>query len=312
MGDFIVLEKIATFGESLYQNFLIFWPKLAAWISEPSNALSLASIVLACWLSYKQSKQSKKIEEGVETIKEATAELKQVSEYLKQGVQDCFDVLVSLRNNNLRVFSELGSNETNKVFWKNMWRFETCEHVTLWFENISIPVSIKILYTTQDFRAEKLFKTEDILDRVHYICQVDDLSKDKITEKIRAENDQCPFISEDEFFDFFWVNKEKGKRIACVLSGEKVYVKNGSISLTDSLEGSKQVESFNPLKHHMVKRQYKSIDEFEYTKDSFDRMATYKINPLPVLPVCPKTTPAAFPNPLAKYEPSSGQDINMA
>jgi hypothetical protein len=296
------LEKVASFSESLYQNFLIFWPKLAAWLSEPGNLLSvasfllsLASIALSYWIYRRQKEESKKIETGVETIKEATAELKQVSEYLKQGVQDSFDVLVSLRNDNLRVFSQLTNNETNKIFWKNMWRFETCEHVTLLFKGISIPVSIKILYTTKDFRAEKLFKTEDILDRVHYICQVDDLSKDKDTEKIRAENDQCPFISDEEFFDFFWISKEKGKRIACVLSGEKVYVKNGSISLTDHWEG-KPVEDFRPLKQQTIERQYKAVDEFEYRKDSFDRMATYKINPLPV---CPQKTPAAPPNPPA-------------
>jgi hypothetical protein len=280
MGDVqAVLEKVATFGESLYQNFLIFWPKFAAWLSEPGNLLSVASfllslvsIALAYWLYLQQGKQSKKIEEGVETIKEATKEL-------KQGVQDSFDGLVSLQNDNLRVFSELANNETDKIFWKNKWRFETCEHVTLWFENISIPVSIKILYTTQDFREEKLFKTEEICHVVHYICQVDDLSRHDRATKIRTENDTqiCPFISEDEFFDFFWVNKEKGKRIACVLSGEKVYVRNDSISLTDYWEG-KLVQYLSPLKQQMVKRQYKAIDEFEYGKDCFDRMATHKIN----------------------------------
>jgi hypothetical protein len=201
-------------------------------------ALAAVSMAISIGIYLKQDKQTKDFEDFQ----------KDALEGLRKGSQAAFDVLVAMRNDDLRKLyqnSELASHFTNldaeqrelekkrANYWEYKWIFETHEHVTLTVKDLfgdPFPITIKILKTTKDFHSEKLIKTKESFDLSYYLCQVD-------PDFYHQEN-AGKYLSEQDI-NFYWdtanPNFWKGRLIACTFSNDKVLVHSsqneGKISL---------------------------------------------------------------------------------
>ena len=198
--------------------------------------LAVFSLFISIVIYLKQDTQTQKFEQFQ----------KDALDSLRQGSQDAFDVLVAMRNDDLRKLyqnSELASHFTNldekqreleklrANYWRYKWIFETHEHATLSIgESKMCPIPVKILKTTTDFRKEKLTETSNCFDFPYYICQVDgDWYCQEEAKKYLSEKD----------LNFYWdrtnPNSWKGREIACTFYNDKIFVysseKQGKISL---------------------------------------------------------------------------------
>jgi hypothetical protein len=217
---------------------VLLWVAIAAWCNFFEMGLAIISMTISMGIYLKQDKQTQEFNGFQEKA------LKD----LRKGSQAAFDVLVAMRNDDLRKLyqnSELASHFTNldaeqrelekkrANYWEYKWIFETHEHVTLTVKDLfgdPFPITIKILKTTKDFHSEKLIKTKESFDLSYYLCQVD-------PDFYHQEN-AGKYLSEQDI-NFYWdtanPNFWKGRLIACTFSNDKVLVyssqNEGKISL---------------------------------------------------------------------------------
>lgn len=107
-------------------------------------ALGVVGIVLSLLIYHRQTKSQKKMDEF---IKDALAQLKTYE-------QTAFNLLVSLRNENLRTLMKQ-FDEDKSGYWHFKWRFESWDVLGLRVElseSSECYIRISILGTTNDFR----------------------------------------------------------------------------------------------------------------------------------------------------------------
>ncbi len=121
--------------------------------------VSVAGVYISVLIFKKQAKTQKQMDDFVASA------LNQLKVYEQTG----FDLLVALRNDNLRLFANQFDKE-EKGYWHYKWRFETWDELGLIVhlsDTSECVVRVKILGTTEDFRKN----TFDIKYN-YYICEV--------------------------------------------------------------------------------------------------------------------------------------------
>jgi hypothetical protein len=250
------------------------WVALAlvgGWLAALGNfldfALAAVSMTISIGIYLKQDKQTQKFEQFQ----------KDALEGLRKGSQAAFDVLVAMRNDDLRKLyqnSELASHFTNldaeqrelekkrANYWRYRWIFETHEHATLRIKGESewCSITVKILKTTTNFRKEKLIKTDECFDFSYYICQVD---SDRY-----CQEEAKKYLSEKDL-DFYWdrtnPNFWKGREIACTFYNDKALAysseNQGKISLKSLyIANSKSIEGIQGGKSMVQTGEVVTID----------------------------------------------------
>jgi len=174
----------------------LLWTAIAAWGNFFEMGLAIVSMTISISIYLKQDTQTQEFEKFQ----------KDALDSLRKGSQDAFDVLVAMRNDDLRKLSE--DSERDSQYWKHKWVFESFEHVTLTTDT-DLKFSVKVLGTMLDFKKEKLMKTgENLYEQTHYICQVDDAGQTKPDDYEQQDA---------SLLDCFW-DREEWKRRQSPLS----------------------------------------------------------------------------------------------
>jgi hypothetical protein len=246
--------------------------------------LAVFSLFISIFIYLKQDTQTQKFEQFQ----------KDALEGLRKGSQAAFDVLVAMRNDDLRKLyqnSELASHFTNldaeqrelekkrANYWRYRWIFETHEHATLGIKGESewCSITVKILKTTTNFRKEKLIKTDECFNFSYYICQVD--------SDWYCQEEAKKYLSEKDL-DFYWdrtnPNSWKGREIACTFYNDKVLAysseNQGTISLKSLyIAHSKSIEDIQGGKSMVQTVEVVTIDS--NNSDHFNnRIVDHKVS----------------------------------
>jgi hypothetical protein len=229
--------------------------------------LATFSMVISIAIYLTQDKQTQEQHNQTQDFRKFE---KDALENLRKGSQDAFDVLVAMRNDDLRRLSQ--DSERDSQYWKHKWVFESFEHVTLTTET-GLDVSVKVLGTTLDFKKEKLIKTaENLHQTVYYICQVDEADQTKLFE-------QHPEFSRTGFkIALAWTNGEL-RAFSDVRFSNEGPNKDQPVSRRPLLDDQKTVliEKFHPGKGNVSKPTLLAIDEIKEGTHYVNRIADYQI-----------------------------------
>lgn|GEM_PF-4010681 len=263
---------------------VLLWVAIAAWCNFFEMGLAIISMTISMGIYLKQDKQTQEFNGFQEKA------LKD----LRKGSQAAFDVLVAMRNDDLRKLyqnSELASHFTNldaeqrelekkrANYWRYRWIFETHEHATLGIKGESewCSITVKILKTTTNFRKEKLIKTDECFNFSYYICQVD--------SDWYCQEEAKKYLSEKDL-DFYWdrtnPNSWKGREIACTFYNDKVLAysseNQGTISLKSLyIAHSKSIEDIQGGKSMVQTVEVVTIDS--NNSDHFNnRIVDHKVS----------------------------------
>ncbi|MFM7631175.1 MAG: hypothetical protein ACKO43_05125 [Alphaproteobacteria bacterium] len=239
--------------------------------------LAVFSLFISIVIYLKQDTQTQKFEKFQ----------KDALESLHKGSQDAFDVLVAMRNDDLRKLSE--DSELDSQYWKHKWVFESFEHVTLTTDT-GLQFSVKVLGTMLDFKKEKLMKTaENLYEPTHYICQVDDAGQTKPDDYEQQDA---------SLLDYFWDREEWKRRqsplseplwtgrtiaVAFIFGETKLYafssINKGEITpKAPHLDKGIPIKSFWGGKSWGGQTPFYIIDKMEKDVHYFNRIADHKVS----------------------------------
>ena len=159
--------------------------KLSFFVGCFGTFVSIAGVILSVLIYKKQARGQKQMDNFVSSA------LDQLKSYEQAG----FDLLVSLRNNNLQLFTKQFDNE-ERGYWHFKLRFETWDLLGLSVElggGADCYIYVKIVGSTDDFRSNSL----DGGAYEYFLCDV--VESNDLTQFSVGDRVACFYCNDDRY-----------------------------------------------------------------------------------------------------------------